>query len=104
MVSTIAVDERSRLRRSHCQESVLSTDARRASVDNTRKTIVNAAGVSAQGCDPGTLVQRIRDYLTKAFKQEAVRLVYSSGKSVAQGALDLGILKSKKWVNDSDIL
>jgi len=55
MVSTFAMDERSRN-----QEGFLSTDARSASVDKKRKTTANAAGVSAQGHDESAIVQGMK--------------------------------------------
>jgi len=45
MASNISLDERSRLRRSHNQDSVLTPDALCASGVNTWKTDANAAGV-----------------------------------------------------------
>ncbi len=56
IVSVFSLDERSRLCRSHSQRSVLSTDARSASVDSTGKKLANAAGVSAQGRGEGAIV------------------------------------------------
>jgi len=56
------MDKRSWLRRSHTHESLLSADARSASADNRRKTAANAAGVSAQGRNKGTIGQRIKHY------------------------------------------
>jgi len=45
MVSVFSLDARSQLRCSRNQDSVLSTDTRSVSVDNTGKTPANAAGV-----------------------------------------------------------
>jgi len=64
MTFTFSQDERSRLRRSHKQEGVLSIDALHASLDNTRKTTANDIGVSAQGHDAVAIGQGIRHALT----------------------------------------
>jgi len=45
MASAFALDERSRLRRSHTQRGLLSPGARSAPGDNRRKTAANAANV-----------------------------------------------------------
>jgi len=64
MASVFSMDEGSQLRRSHIQEGVLSTGARSAPVDNTRKTVAHAAGVSEQRCDEGAIIQVIKHYLS----------------------------------------
>ncbi|HLG77448.1 MAG TPA: hypothetical protein VKX46_13615 [Ktedonobacteraceae bacterium] len=62
---SFAMDERSRLRRSHTQDGVLSSDALRASLDNTRKMMAHAAGVSASVCDEDAVVHGFRHYHKK---------------------------------------
>jgi len=60
LASAFSIDERSRLRRSHNQEGVLSNCAESAQFDNTRKNAEKAAGVSKQKHDESAIVQEIR--------------------------------------------
>src|SRR5579883_1799850 len=60
IASALSMDEGSRLRRSHTQEGLLLPGARSAPGNNRRKTVANAAGVSAQERDKITIVQGIK--------------------------------------------